>query len=109
MFSDINIVISGLFDIYKKLMEHSVPSLQSYVSPEMTDANMLLCNIPLLCDFNQKYGLILTHSSIFVWRILWIEEPGKIQSIGSQSQTQVKLLSTHAWVNFTNPSLHFVI
>ena len=25
-----------------------------------------------------------THSSIFAWRIPWIEEPGGLQSIGSQ-------------------------
>ena len=25
-----------------------------------------------------------THSSILAWRILWTEEPGKLQSIGSQ-------------------------
>ena len=25
-----------------------------------------------------------THSSILAWRILWIEEPGGLQSIGSQ-------------------------
>ena len=30
---------------------------------------------------------IATHSSILAWRILWTEEPGKLQSIGSQSQT----------------------
>ena len=24
-----------------------------------------------------------THSSILAWRILWIEEPGKLQSTGS--------------------------
>ena len=28
-----------------------------------------------------------THSSIFAWRILWTEEPGGLQSRGSQSQT----------------------
>ena len=27
---------------------------------------------------------IATHSSIFAWRILWTEEPGGLQSIGSQ-------------------------
>ena len=27
---------------------------------------------------------IATHSSIFAWRILWTEEPGKLQSMGSQ-------------------------
>ena len=25
-----------------------------------------------------------THSSILAWRILWTEEPGRIQSMGSQ-------------------------
>ena len=25
-----------------------------------------------------------THSSILAWRILWIEEPGGVQSMGSQ-------------------------
>ena len=28
-----------------------------------------------------------THSSILAWRISWIEEPGGLQSIGSQSLT----------------------
>ena len=28
-----------------------------------------------------------THSSIVAWRIPWTEEPGGLQSIGSQSQT----------------------
>ena len=28
-----------------------------------------------------------TNSSIFAWRILWTEEPGGLQSRGSQSQT----------------------
>ena len=32
---------------------------------------------------NLKKG-IATHSSIFVWRIPWIEEPGRLQSTGSQ-------------------------
>ena len=39
-----------------------------------------------------------THSSILVWRIPWTEEPGKLQSIGLQSQTQLKQLSTQACV-----------
>ena len=35
------------------------------------------------------------HSSILAWRIPWTEEPGGLQSIGLQSQTQLKQLSTH--------------
>ena len=30
-----------------------------------------------------------THSSILTWRITWTEEPGKLQSIGSQSGTRL--------------------
>ena len=31
-----------------------------------------------------------THSSSLAWRIPWTEEPGGLQSLGSQSQTQLK-------------------
>ena len=30
-----------------------------------------------------------THSSIFTWRIPWMEEPGGLQSMGSQSRTRL--------------------
>ena len=33
-----------------------------------------------------------THSSILVWEIPWTEEPGELQSMGSQSRTR---LSAH--------------
>ena len=36
-----------------------------------------------------------THSSILAWRISWTEEPGRIQSMGSQSQIPLKQLSSH--------------
>ena len=29
------------------------------------------------------------HSSILVWRIPWTEEPGRLQSMGTQSQTRL--------------------
>ena len=38
-----------------------------------------------------------THSSILAWKIPWTEEPGRLQSMGSQSRTQLS--------DFT--SLHF--
>ena len=34
------------------------------------------------------------HSSILAWRILWIEEPGGLSSMGSQSQTRLKQISS---------------
>ena len=39
---------------------------------------------------------VATHPCILAWRIPWTEESGGLQSIGSQSLTQLKRLSTHA-------------
>ena len=35
-----------------------------------------------------------THSSILAWRIPWTEEPGKLQSMGSQELDMAEQLST---------------
>ena len=42
-----------------------------------------------------------THSSILAWRILWIEEPGGLQSMGSQ---RVR----HKWSDLVHSIAHFV-
>ena len=34
-----------------------------------------------------------TRSSVLTWGILWTEEPGGLQSVGSQSRTRLKRLS----------------
>ena len=34
-----------------------------------------------------------THSGSLAWRIPWTEEPGGLQSLGSQSQTRLKPVS----------------
>ena len=34
-----------------------------------------------------------THSSILAWEIPWTEDPGRLQSMGSQSESEVKSLS----------------
>jgi len=36
-----------------------------------------------------------THSSILAWRNPWTEEPGRLQSIGSQESNTTEQLSTH--------------
>ena len=33
--------------------------------------------------------VMATHSSILAWRIPWTEEPGRLQSMGLQSPTQL--------------------
>ena len=40
-----------------------------------------------------------THSSFLAWRMPWTEEPGGLQSLGSQSRTRLKRLSTHTHKN----------
>ena len=45
-----------------------------------------------------------THSSILAWRIRWTEDPGRLQSLGSQkSRTQLKRLSMHQNVTASRP------
>ena len=41
----------------------------------------------------------ITHSSILAWRILWTEEPGRLQSVGLQSRLQLKRFSTAWWIS----------
>ena len=43
-----------------------------------------------------------THSSILAWRIQWTEKSGWLQTIGSQSQTRLKRLSTQACMQTSN-------
>ena len=44
----------------------------------------------------------VTDSSIPAWRIAWLEEPGGLQSIESQSLTQLKQISMHACIREKN-------
>ena len=39
-----------------------------------------------------------THSSVLAWRLTWTEEPGGLQSLGSQSRT-------HAYLPYCTGSL----
>ena len=52
------------------------------------------CNTGAAGDVGSILGLedplenkMATHSSILVWKIPWMEEPGRLQSMGSQSWT----------------------
>ena len=45
------------------------------------------------CEDPLEEGMA-THSSILAWRIPWTEEPGGLQSLGSQSRTRLKRLSS---------------
>ena len=55
-------------------MVKNLPAMQE------TQFNLWVGNIPLEKE-------MATHSSIFAWRNPWTKEPGKLQSMGSQSIT----------------------
>ena len=44
----------------------------------------LLKNLPAMGWEDPLQKEMTTHSSILAWRIPWTEEPGKLQSMGSQ-------------------------
>ena len=48
-----------------------------------------------------KWGMT-THSSILVWRIPWTEEPGRLQSMGSQRVS-------HNWATFSKQWKRYVL
>ena len=50
---------------------------------------------PLVWEDALEEGMA-ARSSILAWRIPWTEEPGGQKSIGSQSQTRLERLNTHA-------------
>ena len=54
--------------------------------------------VPSLGQEDSLEEEMATHSSILAWRIPWSEEPGGLQSMGSQSQTQLSDC-THTYSN----------
>ena len=49
---------------------------------------------------------MVTHSSILVWKTPWIEEPGKLQSIGLKESDMTEQLSTHTDNSQMNTEVH---
>ena len=48
-----------------------------------------------------------THSSTLAWKIPWTEEPGRLQSMGSQSWTQLSNFTHFHFHTLTAPTLVF--
>ena len=48
--------------------------------------------VPSLGQKDPPEKEMATHSSILAWRIPWTEEPGGLQSMGSQSDTTERLM-----------------
>ena len=52
--------------------------------PGRSDSKVSACNVGDLGREDPLEKEMATHSSIFAWRIPWTEEPGGLQSTGSQ-------------------------
>ena len=52
-----------------------------------------------LCSNKTVFTKTDTHFSILAWRIPWTEEPGRLQSVGSQESDTTERLSTHIHKN----------
>ena len=57
-------------------------TLQRPLSPIYVYINICVCVCVCVCVCTHMY--MATHSSTLAWRITWREEPGGLQSIGSQ-------------------------
>ena len=53
-------------------MVKNLPAMQDTQVPSLNQEDLL-----------EEEGMA-THSSVLAWRILWTEEPGRLQSMGSQ-------------------------
>ena len=72
-------------------IELVAPALEIQGFPSGSDGKESACNAG---DLGSIPGLgrslergMATHSSILVWRLPWTEKPGRLQPMGSQSQT----------------------
>ena len=45
-----------------------------------------------------------THSNILAWRIPWSEDPGRLQSVGSQNSWTLLSMHTHTHIHTTEVS-----
>ena len=67
--------------------------------------------VPSLGQEDSLEKRMATHSSSLAWRIPWTEEPGGLQSMGSQSQTQLSDSHFHLKsqiVNILGPAGHLM-
>ena len=58
-----------------------------------------LSDFPFTFHFHALEKAMAPHSSVLAWRIPWTEEPGGLLSLGSQSRTRLKRLSSSSSSN----------
>ena len=80
--------------IYSRHLEIRLPGIRAHRDLGDTGGLEVKASASNVGDLGLIPGLrryprqeMATHSSILAWRIPWTEEPGRLQSMGSQSQT----------------------
>ena len=66
------------------------------------------------CSFKTDHGMewekeMATHSSILAWRIPWTEEPGGLQSMGSQRVGQDEVTNATLWYETEGKLIHLLL
>ena len=61
------------------------------ISHQKFENNAFMCLENVLTSINRSCSMfyLVPHSSALAWKIPWTEEPGGLQSMGSQSQTRL--------------------
>ena len=65
--------------------------------PGGSDSKESACNVGKLGQEDPLEKGMGTHSSILAWRIPWIEEPGRVQSLGSQRVRYDWVINTNTY------------
>ena len=79
-----------------------------YTSSWSFPSSSLVKNLPAMqeaCRKDEVWSLkqkMATHSSIFAWKIPWAEEPGGLQSLGSQESNTMERLNNNNVSNYSN-------
>ena len=76
LFSKVSLLVRHLIGPLGAQTVKNLPAMQETGVPSLGQEDPLEKGMP-------------THSSILVWRIPWTEEPGALQSMGSQSRTRL--------------------
>ena len=74
--------LKGCLSPYQLLVSLVAKSVKNLPAMQETSVQSLHQEDPLEKE-------MVTHSSILAWRSPWTEEPGRLQSMGSQSRTQL--------------------
>ena len=64
------------------LLSASLPTLISYL---FDNSHSDGCKVMSLCGFNMHFPQMATHSGTLAWKISWMGEPGRLQSMELQT------------------------